>query len=71
MTNLGEGKLDTPDLSLVTKTVLARKLQFKLEPSHHTAPKNGREHHVPSPPKTSQLRPILSTAIPQFPAVLA
>lgn len=70
MTNLGEGKLDTPDLSLVTKTVLARKLQFKLEPSHHITPKNGREHHVPSP-KTSQLRPILSTAIPQFPAVLA
>lgn len=29
--NLGEGKLDTPDLSLVTKTVLARKLELGVE----------------------------------------
>lgn len=49
VTNLGEGELDTPDLSLVTETVLARKLQFKLEPSNHSTPKNGRESHVSSP----------------------
>ena len=29
-TNLGEGKLDTPDLSLVAETILANELQFRV-----------------------------------------
>lgn len=72
VTNLGEGELDTPDLSLVTETVLARKLQFKLEPSNHSTPKNGRESHVSSPSsKNFPLHSILSIVILKFPAVLA
>jgi hypothetical protein len=29
-TNLGEGELDTPDLTLITKTILADELQFRV-----------------------------------------